>query len=48
MSKIILYIVLTESGSTLLQMLNLHKNIFTVGEIQELPNELKKKWYMRL
>ena len=45
MSKIqVLYIVSNgRSGSTLLQMLlNLHKNIFTVGEIQELPNELKK------
>lgn len=45
MSKIkVLYIVSNgRSGSTLLQMLlNIHKNIFTVGEIQELPNELKK------
>ena len=34
---------LPRAGSTLLQMLlNLHKNIFTAGELQELPNELKK------
>jgi len=46
MSKIkFLYIVSdVRSGSTLLQMLlSFHKNIFTVGELQELNNELKKK-----
>ncbi|WP_075506015.1 hypothetical protein [Candidatus Pelagibacter communis] len=45
MSKLkVIYIASNgRSGSTLLQMLlNLHKNIFTVGELQELPNELKK------